>query len=464
MLSLGSHAAVSRFVSSYGMSGVLAVLCVYYSAATYQKQQRVAENAAHALTQEFLSKPTTPATTSASVLIAAGEHEEDVRFADSLSERLADGGCSVVAKVNGSPVQIRRVIERTLESEGQLDVIAVSTGMQEVVGNIQARTPALANTQIVSPKGYWWPTFLKLDNLLAVAKGVVVIAVIAVGMTMVIITGGIDLSVGSLVALSAVLTAKLIVACGGLEATTLEMILCALAAIAICAGVGGFSGLMITAFGIPPFIATLAMMEVARGLALRITRSESISGLPASFDWLGLDADLLGIPNAVVLMVLVYLAAQLVMWRTRLGRHIYAVGGNRQAARLSGISVNRVLLVVYIIAGAAAGLGGVIEASKFTSGDPKSGLMYELQVIAAVVVGGTSLSGGEGRISGTLIGAFIIAVIKNGMNLTNVESNTQRIVLGLAILGAVLLDTVRKRGRRWKDIALLARWKPRFFR
>jgi len=148
----------------------------------------------------------------------------------------------------------------------------------------------------------------------------------------------------------------------------------------------------------------------------------------------------------VILLIIIYAAAVFVMSRTKLGRYIYAVGGNRQAARLSGIHVNRVLMAVYVVCGAMAGLGGVIEASQFTAGDPKSGMMYELDVIAAVVVGGTSLTGGEGKVLGTLIGAFIIAVIQNGMNLTKVESNTQKIVLGLIILGAVVLDNLRKQG------------------
>jgi len=454
MAQLRPHHAVSRFAANYGMLGVLAVLCIYYALATYEEQKPVGEDAARVLARTL--QKTAPA--DAGVLIAAGTHEEDVLFAKSLAQRLEGSRLSVVAQVHGSPAEIRREIERALQRGKPPQVIAVPKALQKVVGNIRDQIPALADAQIAVPEEYWWPTFLKIDNLLVVTKGVVVIAVIAVGMTMVIITGGIDLSVGSLVALSSVLTAKLIVAAGGPEASVAAMILCCLAAVAICAGVGGFSGLMITVFQIPPFIATLAMMEVARGLALRITRSQSVSGLPDSFDWLGLDADLLGIPNAVILMVLIYLAAQFVMSRTRLGRHIYAVGGNREAARLSGIRVGRVLLLVYIVAGATAGLGGVIEASKFTSGDPKSGLMYELQVIAAVVVGGTSLSGGEGRILGTLIGAFIIAVIKNGMNLTNVESNTQRIVLGLAILGAVLLDMLRKRGWCVEDLRNFLHW------
>ncbi len=447
MRSSRSHPVLSRFTANYGMLGVLAVLCLYYSWATFQRQHPTGDDASRVLARKLARS----VDQKANVLIAAKEYEDDIRFAESLAARLEGDRFHVVESVNGEPAAIRAAIERLLAAGTKIDVIATPKSSQLLATNLKKRIPELANTQVVVPDDYWWPTFLLGGNLLGVANRIVVIAVIAVGMTMVIITGGIDLSVGSLLALSAVLTARLIAIAGGIEATPPAMVFCCLAAIAVCAGVGAFSGLMITAFRIPPFIATLAMMEVARGLALMITKSRSISDVPGSFDWLGLDADLLSVPNAVILMALIYAAAHFVMSRSRLGRYIYAVGGNRQAARLSGIPVNRVLIIAYIVCGAMAGLGGVIETSQFTSGDPKSGLMYELYVIAAVVVGGTSLAGGEGKILGTLIGAFIIAVIQNGMNLTNVESYTQKVILGLVILGAVLLDTLRKRG--WRRLA-----------
>jgi len=168
--------------------------------------------------------------------------------------------------------------------------------------------------------------------------------------------------------------------------------------------------------------------------------------IPDSFVWLGRGADFLGIPNAVLLMLVLYAIAHVLMSRMRLGRYLYAVGGNREAARLSGVPVRRVLMFAYIASGLLAGLGGVVMASQLKSGSATYGNMYELYVIAAVVVGGTSLSGGEGKMLGTLIGAFTIAVIQNGMNLTNVESYTQKVVLGLVILAAVLLDMLRHRG------------------
>jgi ribose transport system permease protein len=187
------------------------------------------------------------------------------------------------------------------------------------------------------------------------------------------------------------------------------------------------------------------MMLVASGLAFHGTRGQTIEQVPPGFVALGWGRSF-GIPIAVLLMLALYAAAHILMSRTALGRHLYAVGGNVEAAWLSGVPVRRVLLFAYTICGATAGLGGIVMASQLKSGAPTYGLMYELYAIAAVVVGGTSLAGGEGRVLGTLIGAFIIAVIQNGMNLTGIESYTQKVVLGLVILGAVLLDILKRRG------------------
>ncbi len=284
------------------------------------------------------------------------------------------------------------------------------------------------------------------DNLLNIASQIAVIAILAIGMTMVIITGGIDLSVGSLIALAAVLTARFIRDyAGATDAGTLGMLAACVCAIGLCGLVGAFSGAMVTLFAIPPFIVTLAMMLVASGLAYILARGQSIYQLPDRFVWLGLGADLLKVPNSVVLMLVLYALAHVMMSRMRIGRYLYAVGGNREAARLSGVPVRRVLLLAYVASALLAGLGGVILASQHKSGSPTYGNMYELYVIAAVVVGGTSINGGEGRMFGTLLGALTIAVIQNGMNLTNVESYTQKVVLGLVILGAVLLDKLPQR-------------------
>ena len=321
------------------------------------------------------------------------------------------------------------------------------TSSWSVYDSARERFPALAEAKVMKPESYVWPNFLKTDNLLNIANQIAVIAIIAIGMTMVIITGGIDLSVGSLIALSAVVTARLVRdAAGGEKASVLGMVLAGLGGILASAGSGVISGLFVTLCRIPPFIVTLAMMLVASGLAYILADGQSIHQVPDTFVRLGRGADLLHVPNAVVLMLSLYALAHVLMTRTVFGRYIYAVGGNAEAARLSGVPVRGVLLRVYTLCGALAGLGGVVMASQLKSGAPTYGQMYELYIIAAVVVGGTSLAGGEGKVLGTLIGAFIIAVIQNGMNLTGVESYTQKIVLGLVILGAVLLDR-RKRGR-----------------
>lgn len=286
--------------------------------------------------------------------------------------------------------------------------------------------------------------FGTLDRQFDVLRHSCEIGLLALALTPVIITGGIDLSVGSIIALSAVVATRIIRDFGGgTGASAAIMIGACFAAILASGAVGGFSGVMITRFAVPPFIATLGMMLVGSGLAYILSAGQSIYQIPDSFVWLGRGANLFGLPNAVVMMVLLYGAAHIVMSRTTLGRYIYAVGGNREAARLSGVPVQRVILFAYITSALLAGLGGVVQASLFKSGSATYGNMYELYVIAAVVVGGTSISGGEGKMFGTLIGAFIIAVIQNGMNLMNVESYTQKVVLGFVILGAVLLDKVR---------------------
>ena len=291
--------------------------------------------------------------------------------------------------------------------------------------------------------------FLTSGNLLNVANQIVVIAILAVGMTMVIITGGIDLSVGSLVALSAVVTGLLIRDhAGGVHATAMGTIVCSLVGILICGAAGAVSGSLKTLFGVPPFIVTLAMMRVTLGLAYMLRAGQSIYDVPNSFTWLGRGTSLAGLPNAVLLLIVVYVLAHVTMSKTKLGRYIYAVGGNAEAARLSGVGVGRVLMTVYIVSGLTAGLGGVIVASQLKGSSPTYGLGYELYVIAAAVVGGTSLSGGEGNIAGTLIAALIIAVIQNGMNLRGVESYRQMVVLGLVILGAVLLDRLKRQSWR----------------
>ncbi len=437
---------LSRFVSDYGMSLVLLLLCVYYSLVTFAEQQATGAAGGEQLAQAVLAR----VGSSGRVLIVTRDRPaEDVSFADALHRRLEAAGVQIVADVRGWPSDVRAKLEELAASGSRLDAIAAdpTTGRWAVFDHLGTKYPALGDVPVLTPESHWWPNFLKADNLRNIANQIVVIAILAAGMTFVVLTGGIDLSVGSVIALSAVTATLLIREVAGREAATAGgMILCCLAAIGVCALVGLFSGSMVTFFQVPPFIVTLSMMLVARGLASEVSKGASIFEVPASFVWLGGGADWFGIPNGVVLMVVLYLLAHVVMTRTTLGRYVYAVGGNAEAARLAGVPVRRVLLLVYTLCAALAGLGGIVLASQLKSGAPTYGLMYELYAIAAVVVGGTSLSGGEGKIFGTLIGAFIIAVIKNGMNLTGVTPFRQEVVFGLVILGAVLLDRLKKRG------------------
>ena len=258
-------------------------------------------------------------------------------------------------------------------------------------------------------------------------------------MTFVIITGGIDLSVGSLIAVSAVVATSIMKSMGGVNASADIVFIGFVLGILSTMIIGGIGGFIVAFFKVPSFITTLAIMLIGRGLAFMITDGFSIYQVPESLIWLG-QASSFGLPNTVIFLIILYLIAHFFLSRTRIGRYIYAVGGNEEAARLSGVPVNFIKIFVFLICGFTAGLGGCIQASQLNSGTPNMGIMYELYVIAAVVVGGTTLSGGSGKILGTLIGVFVISVIQNGMNLIGIESYTQQVVLGLVILIAVVID------------------------
>ena len=435
-----------RLFTEYGMVLVLLLLGVFFSVATISEQSPVGEVAAKGVATEIAALPGD----SLRIFIAVGNEPDDAVFASSLEQELKGSGRTVVAVSKGEPKDARETLVKINAAGEKLDLIACTptAGAWLVFADLKTDFPGFGSPRMVMPKSYRWPNFLKADNLLNIANQIAVIAIMAIGMTMVILTGGIDLSVGSLLALSAVIATGFIRDfAGGELAGPGGMILACCAAIGICGVVGAFSGLMITRFGIPPFIVTLAVMLVGSGMAYTLAEGQSIYQLPDSFTRLGRGADIVSLPNAVVVMLLLYVLAQVLMTRMIAGRYLYAVGGNRLAARLSGVPVERVLMFAYIMSALLAGLGGVIMASQLKSGSATYGNMYELYVIAAVVVGGTSLSGGQGKMMGTLIGAFTIAVIQNGMNLTNVESYTQKVVLGAVILGAVLIDKVRQ-GRK----------------
>lgn len=433
-------------LNSYGMLIVLLLLCAYFSFVTWGEQYPTGKAAANSVFKNIDGLTTDVPI----ILVVARSSVEDLAFTEALQITLKQANRQVYQVINGEPADARQAIEAAIRERVKLNVIACTdaTATWGVFTDFRTKFPELYDVMIVQPDASTGSNFLKPDNLLNIANQISVIAIIGVGMTLVIITGGIDLSVGSIIALSSVCTARLIRDnLGGESATTEGMIMAGSAGVGVGALIGFFSGSMVTQFNVPSFIVTLAMMLVASGVAFIVAEGKSINQVPETFVWLGRDADFLGIPNAVVLMVLIYFLAHVLMTRTTIGRYIYAVGGNSEAARLSGVPVQRTQLFVYMLCGALAGLGGVLMASQLKSGAPTYGGMYELYVIAAVVVGGTSLAGGEGRVVGTLVGALIIAVIQNGMNLTNIESYTQKVVLGSVILAAVLLDRLKRRGK-----------------
>ncbi len=281
-------------------------------------------------------------------------------------------------------------------------------------------------------------TFLTQNNVFNILRQNASNLFLATGMTMVIILGGIDLSVGSVIALSGCVAAGCVVNMG------LPEVAAFLIAILIGAAVGMFNGVVICKTNIPPFIVTLASMNITKGIALVYTQGAPIRCMTDAFKFPG--AGYIGpIPTPVILMLIIFVIAVMLVNRTHFGRHIYAVGGNAQAASFSGINVQKVKFWVYTFTGIMAGIAGVVIASRLYSGQPRSGEGAEMDAIAAVVVGGTSMSGGSGRLGGTLIGVLIIGVLNNGLNLMGVDSNWQYIVKGFVILLAVYVDFIRNR-------------------
>ena len=432
-----------KLLSDYGMLFVLLLLCVLFSVLTLKEQTPEGSTAAARLVEQIDKE----FKKSDIILTVGAVNKDSALLAEKLGEELEKKGFGNTKVVIGVPRDLRLKLDDISKKGDRLAAIVTSGDVTKwgVIEQIPEKYPELSGCKMLAPESYIWPDFLKRSNLLAIVDRIVVIALIAIGMTMVIITAGIDLSVGSLIALSAVIGTLLMKKMGGLHAPGWVVPVGFLAGILSCGLVGALGGLVVARFKVAPFITTLGIMMMARGLAFMITGGFSIYQVPKALPWLGQGYSL-GIPNTVVLLVVLYVLAHIFMAHTRMGRYIYAVGGNEEAARLSGVPVKFVIVFVYIISSLAAGLGGCIQASQLNTGTPNIGMMYELYVIAAVVVGGTSLSGGSGRILGTLIGAFIISVIQNGMNLLGIESYTQQVVLGAVILGAVLLDKARSSG------------------
>ncbi|WP_199711216.1 ABC transporter permease [Tessaracoccus antarcticus] len=312
---------------------------------------------------------------------------------------------------------------------------------------------------ILAQMGFWWdkvgifavlvllcifmsimaPYFLSIDNGLNVARSVSINAILAAGMTMIIITGGIDLSVGSILAVSGVTGVLLFVA--GVPSP-----LALLGGVAAGALAGFINGAFVAWLALPAFIVTLGSMTYLRGIAYSLLEGQPLISSDLGYRAIGNGA-VAGIPTPVVVMVVVYLVFWFILERTKFGRHVYAVGGNMEAARLAGINVKKVLLAVYTIGGAAAGLAGIIFSARVLSAQPTAGQSYELDAIAAVVLGGTSLMGGRGRVIGTLVGALIIGVLTNGLVLMNVPFFYQLIVKGVVIVIAVAIDSLRRFGK-----------------
>lgn len=431
-------------VRDYGMILVLIALCALFSVLTLNRQMPEGSSAAAELVEAVKG-----GFHKNDVIVAVGAtNTESAPLAEQVGRELKESGFANTRVVVGGPRDLRLALDEIAAEGGRLVAIVASGDVVKwrVLEQIPENHPEAAAAELLTPKPRLWPDFLKRTNLLAIVDRIVVIAVIAIGMTMVIITAGIDLSVGSLIALSAVISTLIMKKLGGLDASPWVVLVGFLAGILSCGVVGGVGGFIVARFKVAPFITTLSVMMMGRGLAFLITGGFSIYQVPKALPWLGQGRSL-GIPNTVILLAVFYTAAHIFMSHTRLGRYIYAVGGNEEAARLSGVPVGFVIVFVYVVSAAFAGLGGCIQASQLNTGAPNIGVMYELYVIAAVVVGGTSLSGGTGRILGTLIGAFIISVIQNGMNLLGMESYTQQVVLGGVILGAVLLDKARSSGR-----------------
>jgi ribose transport system permease protein len=284
------------------------------------------------------------------------------------------------------------------------------------------------------------PEFLTMHNLLNIARQISIVAIVSAGMTFVILTGGIDLAVGSVVALAGALAALASAQWGLPVAAAL------LVGIVTGASCGALSGGLVAWGGLPPFAATLAIMAAARGATLVITQAKPIAGVTKAFRDFGNEL-LLGVPIPVWVMALVMLLAWVVLGQLRFGRYVYAVGGSDETTRLAGIHVERVKLAVYLLSGALCGLAGLILAARLNSAQPTAGVGLELDAIASVVLGGTGLSGGAGSIGGTLVGAFLIGVLANGLNLAEVPSYYQQVIKGVVIVLAVLLDMATRRRR-----------------
>ncbi|GAB1583758.1 ABC transporter permease [Phyllobacterium phragmitis] len=289
--------------------------------------------------------------------------------------------------------------------------------------------------------------FLTAGNISNVLLQTSINGILAIGMTFVILTRGIDLSVGSVVALAGIVSASFATtsSTAGVPGAPYSAFIALPIGLLVGIACGSIVGIIVSRFAVPAFVATLGMLSAARGMTLLYGGGRPVPALTPEFRWIG-TGNILGIPMPVVLLAIVFLVSWWVLNRTRFGRYIYAAGGNPHAAVTSGINVSRLRLLVYIISGGLAGLAGMLLSARTGSALPQAGISYELDAIAAVVIGGTSLSGGVGRITGTLVGALIIGVMNNGLDLMGVQSYYQQVLKGALIVGAVMLDQKRNQG------------------
>jgi inositol transport system permease protein len=292
------------------------------------------------------------------------------------------------------------------------------------------------------------PVFLQPGNLLNIVRQISVIGLIAIGVTVAIISTGIDLSSGSVVGLAAVVAASLAqqpdwpqAKFPGLE---LPLIVALLGGLGVGLACGFTNGFLIAKFKIPPFIATLGMMTAARGLALLYSNGRPLSSLTDAYNFIGAGT-LVGIPVPILILGLVGIGTHVMLNNTKFGRYIYAIGGNELAARFSGLNLDRVKIRIYTFAGLLAGLAGIVVSSRISSGQPGLGVGYELDAITAAVIGGTSLSGGIGTVWGTIVGALIIGVLNNSLDLLNVSAYWQQIMKGAIIVAAIIIDERKNR-------------------
>lgn len=282
------------------------------------------------------------------------------------------------------------------------------------------------------------PKFLTVQNLMIIVTQVSINALLAFGVTFVIITGGIDLSIGSIVAVVGVVAASFA------HPDTYPVIVPIGAGLLTGILFGTLNGFVITRSNVPPFIVTLGTMTIGRGLALILSKGRPVSNISDEFNFLG-GGKLFGIPMLILILIVTFIVCTIVLRKTVSGRYMYAVGGNEQASRASGIQVPRVKMLVYVLSGGLAALAGILLTSRISTGQPNAGAGFELDAIAAAIIGGTSTSGGTGTMTGTLVGALLIGVISNGLDLLNVSSYYQQVVMGVIIVGAVVLDSMNQK-------------------